>query len=259
MTAPLSHVRVLDLSRVLAGPWATQTLADLGAEVVKVERPGAGDDTRKWGPPFLPGPNGEPTAETACFLSANRDALDEALNEALSARTAAAWRAAPGVGDQGRTGLVFRRPGARPRPDRRRARAQSRGNPAIHFHDRARTGWRTGSGQVVQCLWHERPGRRSGSARARACRADRVHLPLFLVARDAEARRKARGRAQGRTRPAALRVGQPFVGQAVSACGAGRVCDRAHARHFLARFRFRFSRARLFSARRLLDGRMNTE
>ena len=72
MTAPLSHVRVLDLSRVLAGPWATQTLADLGAEVVKVERPGAGDDTRKWGPPFLPGPNGEPTAETAYFLSANR-------------------------------------------------------------------------------------------------------------------------------------------------------------------------------------------
>ena len=72
MTAPLSHIRVLDLSRVLAGPWAAQTLADLGAEVVKVERPGAGDDTRKWGPPFLPGPDGAPTAETAYFLSANR-------------------------------------------------------------------------------------------------------------------------------------------------------------------------------------------
>ncbi len=72
MTASLSHIRVLDLSRILAGPWAAQTLADLGAEVVKVERPGAGDDTRKWGPPFLPGPDGEPTAETAYFLSANR-------------------------------------------------------------------------------------------------------------------------------------------------------------------------------------------
>ena len=72
MTPPLSGFRVLDLSRILAGPWATQTLADLGAEVVKVERPGAGDDTRKWGPPFLPGPDGAPTAETAYFLSANR-------------------------------------------------------------------------------------------------------------------------------------------------------------------------------------------
>ena len=72
MTAPLSHIRVLDLSRVLAGPWAAQTLADLGAEVIKVERPGAGDDTRRWGPPFLPGPDGEPTAESAYFLSANR-------------------------------------------------------------------------------------------------------------------------------------------------------------------------------------------
>ena len=72
MKPPLSGFRVLDLSRILAGPWATQTLADLGAEVVKVERPGTGDDTRKWGPPFLPGPDGAPTAETAYFLSANR-------------------------------------------------------------------------------------------------------------------------------------------------------------------------------------------
>src|ERR671935_557119 len=64
----LSHVRVLDLSRVLAGPWATQTLADLGAEVIKVERPGTGDDTRGWGPPWLR----EDTRESAYFVSTNR-------------------------------------------------------------------------------------------------------------------------------------------------------------------------------------------
>ena len=80
MTAPLSHIRVLDLSRVLAGPWAAQTLADLGAEVIKVERPGAGDDTRRWGPPFLPGPDGEPTAESAYFLSANRGKKSVAID-----------------------------------------------------------------------------------------------------------------------------------------------------------------------------------
>jgi len=65
MAGPLGHVRVLELSRVLAGPWAAQTLADLGADVVKVERPGAGDDTRSWGPPWA----GE---ESAYFLSTNR-------------------------------------------------------------------------------------------------------------------------------------------------------------------------------------------
>ncbi len=72
MSRPLSHIRVLDLSRVLAGPWASQNLADLGAEVIKVERPGTGDDTRDWGPPFLKDRNGEETHESAYFLSVNR-------------------------------------------------------------------------------------------------------------------------------------------------------------------------------------------
>ncbi len=69
---PLAGVRVLDLTRVLAGPWATQLLADFGADVIKVEEPRAGDDTRQWGPPWLHDAKGEPTRESAYYLSANR-------------------------------------------------------------------------------------------------------------------------------------------------------------------------------------------
>ena len=71
--APLAGIRVLDLSRVLAGPWAGQMLADLGADVVKVERPGAGDDTRAWGPPWLKDRDGRDTGESAYYLCTNRN------------------------------------------------------------------------------------------------------------------------------------------------------------------------------------------
>jgi crotonobetainyl-CoA:carnitine CoA-transferase CaiB-like acyl-CoA transferase len=72
MSSPLSHIRVLELSRILAGPWAGQMLADLGAEVIKVEKPIQGDDTRHWGPPYLSSPKDQTQTESAYFLSANR-------------------------------------------------------------------------------------------------------------------------------------------------------------------------------------------
>ena len=72
MAGPLSHIRVLDLSRVMAGPWAGQVLADLGADVTKVERPGVGDDTRAWGPPFLDAGDGSGARNAGYFLACNR-------------------------------------------------------------------------------------------------------------------------------------------------------------------------------------------
>lgn len=72
MAGPLSHIRVLDMSRILAGPWSGQILADLGADVIKVERKGVGDDTRGWGPPYLADSEGKRTGESGYYLSVNR-------------------------------------------------------------------------------------------------------------------------------------------------------------------------------------------
>ncbi len=80
MPAPLSHLTVLDLSRVLAGPWCTQLLGDLGATVIKIERPGGGDDTRAWGPPYLADAEGRATSEAAYYLCCNRSKQSVAVD-----------------------------------------------------------------------------------------------------------------------------------------------------------------------------------
>jgi crotonobetainyl-CoA:carnitine CoA-transferase CaiB-like acyl-CoA transferase len=96
---PLSHIRVLDLSRVLAGPLAAQTLGDLGAEVIRVERAGSGDDARRMGPPFLKDTEGRDTRETPIILGANRNKKSITLNLAapegqdIVRRLAAGWGA----------------------------------------------------------------------------------------------------------------------------------------------------------------------
>ena len=82
MAGPLAGFRVLDLSRILAGPWASQMLADLGAEVIKIERPGSGDDTRGWGPPYMPDAEGNSTGESAYFHGANRGKLSVCIDMA---------------------------------------------------------------------------------------------------------------------------------------------------------------------------------
>jgi crotonobetainyl-CoA:carnitine CoA-transferase CaiB-like acyl-CoA transferase len=93
----LAGVRVLDLSRVLAGPWCTQTLADLGADVIKVERPGGGDDTRAWGPPYLKDAQGQDTTEAAYYLGANRNKRSIAIDIASPAGQALIRELAAGV------------------------------------------------------------------------------------------------------------------------------------------------------------------
>jgi crotonobetainyl-CoA:carnitine CoA-transferase CaiB-like acyl-CoA transferase len=91
---PLAGVKVLDLSRVLAGPWAGQLLGDLGADVVKVERPGVGDDTRSWGPPYLKDTQGRDTDEAAYFLCANRNKRSLTIDLAVPAGQALVRRLA---------------------------------------------------------------------------------------------------------------------------------------------------------------------
>jgi crotonobetainyl-CoA:carnitine CoA-transferase CaiB-like acyl-CoA transferase len=111
---PLAGVRVLDCSRVLAGPWCTQTLADLGADVIKIERPGSGDDTRGWGPPFLRDRAGRETSEAAYYLGTNRNKRSVTVDFARPEGRAALRRMAEQcdvlvenfkVGDMARYGL----------------------------------------------------------------------------------------------------------------------------------------------------------
>jgi crotonobetainyl-CoA:carnitine CoA-transferase CaiB-like acyl-CoA transferase len=116
MSGALSHIRVLDLTRVLAGPWACQILADLGAEVIKIERPGSGDDTRGWGPPYLKDRDGKDTRESAYFLSTNRGKKSVTLDIATAQGQAIIRKLAAEsdvfienykVGDMARYGLSY--------------------------------------------------------------------------------------------------------------------------------------------------------
>jgi crotonobetainyl-CoA:carnitine CoA-transferase CaiB-like acyl-CoA transferase len=116
MSGALTNIRVLDLSRVLAGPWASQTLADLGAEVIKIERPRVGDDTRSWGPPFLTDRDGKETHESAYFLSTNRGKLSVTVDVSAPEGQAIIRRLAGAsdvfienykVGDMARYGLAY--------------------------------------------------------------------------------------------------------------------------------------------------------
>ena len=134
----LDGIRVLDLTRVLAGPWATQNLADLGAEVIKIERPGEGDDTRKWGPPFLKDREGSDTRDAAYFLAANRGkksvTLDIACAEGQAHRAAAGRRLRRG-------GRELQ--GGRPRALRPRLRRRSRRGTRASSTARSRASGRT--------------------------------------------------------------------------------------------------------------------
>lgn len=84
MTNALSHIRILDLSRILAGPWASQTLGDLGADIIKIERPLTGDDTRQWGPPYIKDTEGNNTSDAAYYMSANRNKRSVAIDIATT-------------------------------------------------------------------------------------------------------------------------------------------------------------------------------
>ena len=116
MPGPLSHIRVLDLSRVLAGPWASQNMADLGAEVIKIERPGTGDDSRAFGPPWVKDGAGRDTKDSAYYTSANRGKKSVTLNIAVPEGQAIARELARSsdvlienykYGDLGRYGLGY--------------------------------------------------------------------------------------------------------------------------------------------------------
>ena len=117
MTGPLDGLRIFDLTRILAGPTCTQLLGDLGAEVIKVERPGVGDETRKWGPPYVKDAAGSDTGESAYYLSSNRNKRSIAIDIARPAGQQLARRLIAGcdlvvenfkVGDMAKYGLAYR-------------------------------------------------------------------------------------------------------------------------------------------------------